>query len=143
MTTIDRFRTAAIAATIPFLGTIALTQVGIFQIMAASGSAAAEGGNGFEAFDPALADFVPFMSVLYMLSAIPVIVLVLSPSARTKWSAITVSGLLLLAHAAHILEHIAGADYWGSLLIIVTAVVPYSVVIAKLRGAQINEAEAS
>lgn len=130
-----RWMRAGLATVVPFLGNLGLTQIGIFQIMGEAGREAAAGENGFAVFDPSFADFAPIITVLYALSALVIILIALGASQVTRWGALILSGLLLLANGAHIIEHVMGADYWGAGLIVIAAVVPYAIAIKLLLGA--------
>ena len=137
----SNFQRAGLAAVVPFLGGgLALTQVGLMGIIGYAGKVAEEGGNAFEYFYPGMHDFAPIMAILYTVSALPILLMVLKPSAMTKWLTIVLSVLLFAMHGYHAVEHVAEADYPGIALLVITAMIPYIMVIYLLLTAKRDEA---
>ncbi|MEM7662369.1 MAG: hypothetical protein AAF292_08960 [Pseudomonadota bacterium] len=125
MNATTRFNRAAIAACVPFTGTIALTQLDIFRSLDEVRKPVADAGAEPVVF----ASYVPILAIIYMVSALPVIILAFGASTITKWAALAVSLLLFLFHCSHIVEHVAYGDTWGGAMILVTSVIPYGLVL--------------
>lgn len=132
------FQRAGLLTVVPFLGTLALMLVDLFKILGDAG-----GSTLAEAFDPELADYAPFIAVMMAASALPPILLALSPSAAKRWLVLGICGLLFVFHAIHIVEHFVYADYYGVLLIIVTAIAPYGLALNIVFRAAIATGESS
>ena len=93
--------------------------------------------------DASLIPPVWMLVVLLCIAAVPIILLVLSTTSATRWVAFGVAALLALFHVAHVVEHVALADFAVGALILITMFVPSAAAAWRLWQARGSEVAAT